>query len=62
MVTWKSNPDLMARLVTAQNHPTNIRQDIVTFAGFCSSREELERHVQRYEEYVQNYDRRVAFR
>jgi hypothetical protein len=50
--TWKAAPDLMARLTAAQNHPANLSQDIVTFAGFCESRAELEAHVARYEEYA----------
>jgi hypothetical protein len=49
MSTWKANPDLMARLTAAQNHPANISQDIMTFAGFCDSRTELMAHVVRYE-------------
>lgn len=49
MPTWKANPDLMARLTTAQNHPANITQDIMSFAGFCDSRAELMAHVVRYE-------------
>lgn len=55
MATWKQNPDLMDRLVKAQNHPANLRIDIVTFAGFCDTREELERHVVRYETEAANY-------
>ncbi len=45
---WKQNPDLMHRLEVAQ---AGIKApiDIVTFAAFCDSREELERHVVRYE-------------
>ncbi|MDI4667080.1 hypothetical protein K9U40_22550 [Xanthobacter autotrophicus] len=46
---WRQSPDLMVRLTTAQNHPANARTDIMTFAGMCDSREELERHVARYE-------------
>jgi hypothetical protein len=49
MAIWKQNPDLMARLTAAQNHPANVRADILSFAGFCETREELERHVERYE-------------
>lgn len=49
MSVWQANPDLMARLTRAQNHPANVRSDIVTFAGFCDSRDELARHVERYE-------------
>ncbi|MFG1306024.1 hypothetical protein V5F34_18035 [Xanthobacter autotrophicus] len=46
---WRQRPDLMVRLTTAQNTPANARIDIMTFAGMCDSREELERHVERYE-------------
>jgi hypothetical protein len=46
--TWRDAPDLMARLTAAQNS-ISAPIDIMTFAGFCSSREELERHVVRYE-------------
>lgn len=49
MSIWKANPDLMARLTAAQNHEANLGQDIMTFAGFCDSREELLAHVARYE-------------
>lgn len=44
--TWKNNPDLMSRLRAAQNHPANINGDVMTFAGFCDSRHELEAHVE----------------
>ncbi len=48
MSTWQKNPDLMERLIRAQNAlATPI--DIVSFAGMCDSREELEAHVLRYE-------------
>lgn len=52
MAIWNENKDLMDRLARAQNHPANINQDIMTFAGFCDTREELERHVERYETYA----------
>lgn len=42
---------LMDRLVKAQNHPTNINQDIVTFSGFMDNAE-LAVHVARYESYA----------
>lgn len=45
----QQNPDLIARLVIAQNAPANVVIDIMTFAGLCDSRAELERHVIRYE-------------
>ena len=47
--SWKQAPDLMARLTTAQNNGRNDNIDIMTFAGMCDSREELETHVIRYE-------------
>jgi hypothetical protein len=47
--TWKDAPDLMVRLTRAQNRLA-APIDIMTFAGFCNSREELERHVLRYEQ------------
>lgn len=40
-----TNPDLIARLIQAQNHPGNAGRDIMTFAGFCDDRAELLRHV-----------------
>lgn len=53
MAAWKNNPDLIARLHKAQNVLTHI--DIVTFAGFCGSREELLRHVEANEAYAVRY-------
>lgn len=49
--SWRDAPDLMARLATAQN-ALKAPIDIVTFAGFCDSRAELEAHVTRYEAQV----------
>lgn len=43
MAIWQQHPDLMDRLNAVQNRDT--RRDIVSFAGLCESREELERHV-----------------
>jgi hypothetical protein len=48
--SWKDAPDLMARLSRTQNHPANENQDIMTFAGMCSSEDELLRHVEHYED------------
>ncbi len=42
---WKTSPDLMGCLTTAQNHPAHWHLDIMTFAALCTSRDELERHV-----------------
>ena len=53
--TWKQNPDLMIRLQTAQNHPAFEHQDILTFAGMCDDRAELERHVVYCETRAANY-------
>jgi len=55
MSVWKNNPELMARLGKAQNHPANINQDIMTFCAFFDTVEELERHVRCYEERAANY-------
>ena len=55
MSVWKNNPELMARLTTAQNHEANINQDIMTFCAFYDTKEELERHVEHYEERAANY-------
>jgi hypothetical protein len=55
MSTWTQNPDLMTRLRTAQNHPANVHQDIMTWAAFCDTCEELERHVAVYEVAAANY-------
>ncbi len=52
---WKQNPDLMARLTSAQNHEANINQDIMTFVAFFNTREELLRHVEHYEDRAANY-------
>ncbi len=41
MFTWKDAPDLMSRLVVAQNS-IHAPIDIVSFAGFCNNRGELE--------------------
>lgn len=53
--SWRQAPDLMARLTAAQNHPANVSQDIMTFAGFCDTRAELEAHVVRYETIAANW-------
>jgi hypothetical protein len=49
----QQNPDLIARLHSAQNG-LNRPIDIVTFGFMAESREELERHVSYYEELVAN--------
>lgn len=48
--SWRDNPDLMARLTTAQNSPALAHQDVMTFAGWAGSREALEKHVLACEE------------
>lgn len=52
---FRTETDLMARLVKAQNHPANVHQDITTWAGFCDTRTELEAHVVRNEEAAASY-------
>lgn len=49
MSVWRNNPDLMDRLQKAQNKSENWNIDIMTIAGFFETREQLERHVERYE-------------
>ena len=48
-LSWRDAPDLMDRLIAAQNHPSNATHDILTFAGLCDSRAELQRHVEHCE-------------
>jgi hypothetical protein len=52
--SWKDAPDLMDALAKAQNAPCNSNIDIMTFAGFCNSRDELEAHLCYYETRAQN--------
>lgn len=46
--TWRDADDLMARLASAQR-ALRTPIDIMTFAAFCDTRDELEAHVDRYE-------------
>jgi hypothetical protein len=59
--SWKDEPELMADLLRAQNHPANIGQDHMSFAGMCSSRDELEMHIARLEIRAQNWDQDVEY-
>jgi hypothetical protein len=56
--SWTQHPDLMSRLVAAQNALT-APVDILTFAGMCGSEAELRQHVERYEQVVR--DQPVSF-
>lgn len=49
--------ELLADLAKAQNHPANIRIDIMTIAGLMSDAE-LEAHVSHYQEQAFIYDAR----
>lgn len=51
--SWKDAPDLMDRLTSAQNSPAHENHDIMTFAGFMTSREELQAYVESNEERAQ---------
>ena len=42
---WRTEDDLMNRLTKAQNSPAHRNRDIMTFAGFMNTREELEAYV-----------------
>jgi len=55
MFTWTQAPDLIERLTKAQNHPANETIDIMTWAGLCESRDELERHTAYYEGRASEY-------
>lgn len=56
----QTRQELMSRLVKAQNHPCNSNQDIVTFSAFLTEPGELENHVERYEQYIAEYDSKKA--
>jgi hypothetical protein len=46
---WKDHPDLIKRLIIAQDHPANHKTDIMRYAETCPSKELLEQHVLKYE-------------
>lgn len=54
--SWKDAPELIQALTRAQNSPCNENRDILSFAGFMESREELELYVARHEITVQNWE------
>ena len=49
MTTTSFNKDLMARLVSVQNHPANAGRDIVSIAGLMDTRADLLLHVEAVE-------------
>lgn len=49
--SWTQEPALMDRLVKAQNH-LDAPIDILTIVGFFTSKDELIKHVERYEHVV----------
>lgn len=51
--SWKQSPELMARLTKAQNG-LKAPIDIMTFAGFFDSEDELQKHVEYYEDQVRS--------
>lgn len=59
--SWKDAPDLMDALARCQNSPLYANQDIMTFAGFCESRDELEGYLARHEIRVQNYEQDLEY-
>jgi len=59
--TWKDAPDLMDALARTQNSPLNANQDIMSFASFMESRDELEVYVARHEIRVQNYEQDLKY-
>ena len=44
MAIWQQHPDFMAWLLDSQNHPAHEGQDIMSFAGMCSTFDELHKH------------------
>lgn len=46
MATILNNKDLMARLVSVQNHPINASRDIMSIVGLMETRAELLAHVE----------------
>lgn len=50
MTTILNNKDLMARLVSVQNHPVNADRDIVSIAGLMDTRADLLKHVEAVEQ------------
>ncbi len=44
--SWKNEAALMNRLRSVQNHHLFAHQDIMTFAGMCSSTDQLRKHVE----------------
>jgi hypothetical protein len=54
--SWKDAPDLIEALTRCQNSKFNANRDILSFAGFCESRDELEAYLCREEIAVQNLE------
>jgi accessory colonization factor AcfC len=52
MTVIKDNPDLMERLIKAQNHPIYHNQDICTFAAFMDDRDEFLKYVESKESFI----------
>ena len=55
MAIWKECPDLLDRLTEAQNSEAFEHQDVMTWAGMCDTRDELERHVVICEQRAANF-------
>lgn len=59
--SWKDAPDLMEALTRCQNSRFNADRDILTFAGLCASRDELEAHLCAEEIRVQNLEQDAEY-
>lgn len=59
--TWKDAPDLMAELTRVQNAPVNSNIDIMSYAGMCDTRAELELHLARCEIRTQNAEQDAEY-
>jgi hypothetical protein len=52
--SWRDEPEMIDRLTRAQNG-IRANVDVMTFAGLCESREQLEAHVIACEEKAADY-------
>lgn len=54
MSVIRNNPELIKRLTKVQNHKTNFDRDIMSFAGFMTTKEELKEYVTNLENEITN--------
>jgi hypothetical protein len=44
-LTDAERSELVAKVISLQNHPANITQDVVTITGFFTTRAQFARHI-----------------